>query len=183
MSIFHLSRPVRRADLARGPVTVEIVPTEAERASIVRDFGLLGLEAFAASVTLTEIRGGRGVRASGTLAARPVQACVITLSPVVQDMQTAIAVTLLEPDLLPEEESEDGDTLIDLDAEDVEALEGDTVDAGALALEEFALSLDSAPRARGAELPEAARDADGGEEHPFARLAALKRGADPAGGA
>lgn len=176
MSIFHLSRPVRRADLARGPVTVDIVPTEAERAAIVRDFGLLGLDAFAASVTLTEIRGGKGVRATGSLRARPVQACVVTLDPVTQEMAAEIAVTLLAPELLPEEETAEGDTLIDLDAEDVEALEGDTVDAGALALEEFALSLDPNPRAPGAELPAEAKDAGAAEEHPFARLAALKSG-------
>jgi uncharacterized metal-binding protein YceD (DUF177 family) len=106
--------------------------------------------------------GGR-VAAAGHLKARVVRTCVITLDDFEVEIEERFSVSFV-----PEgTESDD----LDPESEDEIPYSGSTIDLGEAAVEQLALALDPYPRKPGAELPEAASDA---EDSPFARLAALR---------
>ncbi len=64
---------------------LEIAPSDSERAALAKRFGFLGLPAFSARVTVDRLVGGQIV-VEGRLRGRIVQACVLTLDPVTQDL-------------------------------------------------------------------------------------------------
>ena len=67
---------------------LDIVASEGERGALARRFGFLGLPAFAARVTVDCHAGGQIV-VEGRLRGKIVQACVLTLDPVTQDLDDA----------------------------------------------------------------------------------------------
>src|SRR5215211_9152651 len=78
----------RLVDLDRmGPsgAALEITPSDSERAALARRFGFLGLPAFSARVTVDRRPGGQVV-VEGRLRGKIVQACILTLDPVTQDL-------------------------------------------------------------------------------------------------
>ena len=78
----------RLVDLDRmgpGGAALEIAPSDSERAALAKRFGFLGLPAFSARVTVDRRIGGQVV-VEGRLRGRIVQACVLTLDPVTQDL-------------------------------------------------------------------------------------------------
>src|SRR5215203_7075865 len=78
----------RFVDLDRmGPsgAALEIAPSDNERAALAKRFGFLGLPAFSARVTIDRRPGGRVV-VEGRLRGKIVQACILTLDPVTQDL-------------------------------------------------------------------------------------------------
>src|SRR5215831_20519991 len=68
-----------------GGAALEIVASDSERAALTKRFGFLGLPAFSARVTVDRRPGGQIV-VEGRLRGRIVQACVLTLDPVTQDL-------------------------------------------------------------------------------------------------
>lgn len=112
---------------------------------------------------------GAGIEVRLRLQADVIQSCVVTLEPVpgridepvlrryIRDLESPhVAV-----EIVPHEEEPD------------EPLEGDTIDLGPVLAEELVLALDPYPRAPGAKLTEADRQA-GEETSPFAVLERLK---------
>src|SRR5690348_7238531 len=78
----------RMIDLDRmGPsgAALEIVASDSERAALAKRFGFLGLPAFSARVTVDRRPGGQVV-VEGRLRGRVVQACILTLDAVSQDL-------------------------------------------------------------------------------------------------
>lgn len=156
----------------------ELEASRPECEALARRFGFLALEFFRATVSLRPVRGGDGFRLHGHIAARVVQSCVVTLDPVVSDIDEQFDTNLLE------EAACAGEAVGPED--DVDLYSGDAVDIGEIAAEELALSLDPYPRT-----PEAAagivgpggvaresEDAGGektGRYRPFEALAGLKR--------
>jgi len=97
---------------------------------------------------------------------------VVTLDPLVNDINEAIDLTFAPP-----REPVDHLAAIDVDAasaEEVEPLIGNTVDLGLLATEFFILGIDPYPRKPDAafDAPKAAAEPG---SHPFAGLAALQK--------
>src|SRR6478609_2377594 len=73
-----------------GPngAALEIAASESERAALAKRFGFLGLPAFSARVTVDRRPGGLVV-VEGRLRGKVVQACILTLDPVTQDLDEA----------------------------------------------------------------------------------------------
>jgi uncharacterized metal-binding protein YceD (DUF177 family) len=79
------------------------------------------------------------------------QACVVTLEPIEQTIEEEIEVLFVpEGSKLARNEAVNGELIIDADAPDLpEVFAGDTIDAGAVAAEYAAMSIDQYPRKPG----------------------------------
>ncbi len=115
-----------------------LVPTAEERAALAARFDLVALDAFRAELRLEPVRGGVVLRLTGTIQARVVQRCVVTLGPVEADVEAQLDIVMKPGDMLT------GD--IDYE-EDVEPYWNDSLDIGEIVAEELAVALDPYPRA------------------------------------
>jgi uncharacterized metal-binding protein YceD (DUF177 family) len=159
----EFSRPVKLASVNHGPGrSVTLLATPAECEALARRFGILAVDRLEARLDLRLDSGG-AVLVTGQLAAEAVQECVVSLDPVAESVRAALAVRLLPPGREPADGPEDPD--------EVECPDG-TADLGEVVAEQLALALEPYPRAAGAVLPTAARDASG---DPFAALAGVRR--------
>ncbi len=142
--------------------------TPAECAALALRFGITAVNRFSADLLLKPEPGG-GVAIDGRIAAEVMQDCVVTLEPVVQQVDEPVHLRILGPG---EECSEDPEA-----PDEVEA-PGGVADLGEALAEQLALALDPYPRAPGAVLPgEVAGDPEAAPEppaNPFASLAALR---------
>ncbi|WP_198370909.1 YceD family protein [Roseomonas rosulenta] len=131
--------------------------------ALAKRFAIEAVDRLEATLLLRPEPGG-GVMVTGRLLADVVQACVVSLEPVAQQVEEAVALRLLPPDEEPSDDPEGPDEI---------PIEGDAIDLGEAIAEQLALALDPYPRAPGAELPQAA----GGDDAagPFGALAALRR--------
>lgn len=153
---------------------VIFAPDAAARAQIAAVLGLLNLPQLRLEGQITP-EGRRDLAFRGTLTARVVQACVISLAPVTtalaEDVQRRYLTELALPDA-EEAEVPDDDS--------VEAMPLE-IDAAQIAIEALTLALPQYPRGKGAVLQETAFAAPGLEPlrdqdlRPFAGLAALVR--------
>ena len=174
-----ISRPISASTLPTAGFAVRIDANDEERAALADEHGLASVESFVAEFELKRWRKD-GVRIRGTVSANIVQECVVTLQPVVTDLEIPVdAVFVPEGSPLKRPLDEDGAMIVDPEGPDIpETFERGMLDAGAVAEEFFELAIDPYPRAPGAELGEAAADGDTEDEeatdNPFARLAALR---------
>ena len=172
----------RLVDLDRmgtGGAALDITASDSERAALAKRFGFLGLPAFAARVTVDRRPGGQIV-VEGRLRGRIVQACVLTLDPVTQDLDDTFRVVFkhgLADDLDPES----GEAVLNAQADAPEPLAGNVLDVGEIVAEQLSLTADPYPRRPGAKLedvlPKPRQGRKGPSEqrrHPFAGLAALR---------
>jgi uncharacterized metal-binding protein YceD (DUF177 family) len=172
MSAAILSRPVATVDLPAA--AVEVVAARAEREALAAANDLIGVNVLSAEVELSQAGGGE-ILVEGHIVADIVQTCVVSLAPVEAHIDEAFSVRYVrDAARLPPAGTE---LAVDAEAPDPpELLEGTTIDVGALVEEYFVLGIDPYPRAPGARLPaELAKNADSGEESPFAILARLSR--------
>ena len=142
----------------------EIVASPAECAALAERFGILGIDSLRAVLDLAPEADG-SVLVRGSLRAEVTQACVVSLEPVTQQVEEAVALRVLPPGREPADGPDDLD--------EIATAQGGVADLGEALAEQLSLALDPYPRAAGAELPAEAQDAP---ETPFAALAALKRG-------
>ena len=168
----HLwSAVVRLDEVGEAGKHVELEASEATRTALAKPAGVDAVERALASFDLTR-RGRDGLRVSGTVRARVRQACVVTLEPVVNEIDEAVDLEFVPASdaMGPGIESE---VVLTQSADEREPLVGGTVDLGALATEFLILGVDPYPRKAGVtfESPQAPSDQAG---HPFAALAALK---------
>jgi hypothetical protein len=160
------SVPVAIHEIPETGRRFDLVADEATRAEIAAVAGLRALACLQAAFDVTR-HGRDGLRVVGTVSARIGQTCVVTLEPIEAEVEEPI-------DLLfaPRDETADQDSELPPDAP--EPLIGGTVDLGALAVEFLVLAIDPYPRKPGAIFQAPPTGDDGA--HPFAALAALKKG-------
>ncbi|MCQ4158956.1 DUF177 domain-containing protein [Roseomonas sp. GC11] len=117
----------------------------AECAALAARFGIPAIDAFSAELEMRQERGG-AIRIRGTLRARVVQACVVTLEPVTQQVEEAVDLRFLpaEADFSDDPEGPD----------EIHADENGVMELGEALAEQLSLALDPYPRAPGAALPE-----------------------------
>ncbi|MCI5077099.1 DUF177 domain-containing protein [Oricola sp.] len=175
-----VSRPVVVSVLPSAGFPVRIDADEKERAALAEAHGLDAVESFVADLEVKRWRKD-GVRVVGTVHARVVQSCVVTLETVISDLDAPVdAVFLPEGSRMARPLDEDGALIVDPEGADIpEMFEGGVIDAGLVAEEFFELAIDPYPRAPGAAMEEGtASQADGSEdeasESPFSGLAALR---------
>lgn len=165
-----------------GPsgTAIEISASETERAALAKRFGFLGLPAFSARVSV-DLRTGGQVVVEGRLRGKIVQACILTLDPVTQDIDETFRI-VFKQGLDEEKDPESGESLVNAQADAPEPLLGNMLDVGEIVAEQLSLAADPYPRKQGVKLedvlPKPRRDARQGRpetrRHPFAGLAALR---------
>jgi uncharacterized metal-binding protein YceD (DUF177 family) len=156
--------PVSRLP-AGGRLAIEA--TGPERAALAQRLGLVAIDRLTAALQLTRL-AGTAIRLEGRIEADIVQSCVVTLDPLPARVEDGF-VLVYTPGLDAAREVE-----LAAEEEDVEPLEGDTIDLGEAVAQQLSLALDPYPHAPGAVLPDEAADPPTPEDHPFAVLARLK---------
>lgn len=177
----------RMVDLDRmgtGSAALDITASDGERAALTRRFGFLGLPAFSARVTVDRRLGGQ-VIVEGRLRGTIVQACILTLEPVTQELDETFRI-VFKQDLAEERDPESGEALLSAQTDAPEPLAGNMLDVGEIVAEQLSLAADPYPRRPGAKLedvlPKPRKGGKGGggggkaeqRRHPFAGLAALR---------
>lgn len=164
----EFSRPIALARIAPEGRPEWLRATPAECAALAKRFGIPAVNRFAADLLLKR-EGGGGVSIEGRILAEVVQDCVVTLEPVIQQIDEAVFLRVLGPGEVASDDPEAPD--------DIEA-PGGVADLGEAMSEQLALALDPYPRAPGATLPD---DLTAEPEpppeasvSPFANLAALR---------
>jgi uncharacterized metal-binding protein YceD (DUF177 family) len=165
-----------------GPngTALEISASDSERSALAKRFGFLGLPAFAAWVTLDRRPGGQVV-VEGRLRGKIIQACILTLDPVNQDLDEAFRL-VFKQGLTEEKDPESGEALVSAQVDAPEPLPGNLLDIGEIVAEQLSLAADPYPRKHGVKLedvlPKPHKDGrhvpHEARRHPFAGLAALR---------
>ncbi|MDP3897093.1 MAG: DUF177 domain-containing protein [Mesorhizobium sp.] len=158
---------VRRLPQRGFPVLIEA--NERQRAQLAEAHMLLSVERFRADL-LIRAWNRDGVQVTGTVTASIVQACIVTLEPIPAEIAESIdAVFVPESSPLAKPDIAEGELFLSADGPDgPETFDGETIDAGALAEEFFALAIDPYPRKQGAAV--AAPIETDPEASPFAKL-------------
>jgi uncharacterized metal-binding protein YceD (DUF177 family) len=141
---------------------LEIEAPASVRAELAKLAGVRELPQLSAVFDLD--RQGARVQVTGQVSARVGQTCVVTLEPMVCQVEEAVDVVFAPS---PATDAKKGDD------EPPEPLVGGRVDLGALATEFFLLGINPYPRKLGAKL--ALPKVENGGEHPFAALEKLKK--------
>jgi uncharacterized metal-binding protein YceD (DUF177 family) len=167
------SAPVAVAAVPETGRRLDRVADGAAREAIAKAAGLAALPRLEAGFDLTR-HGADGLRVVGRVSATVVQNCVVTLEPIESEIDEAVDLVFL-PDVAPATDA------VDLEAleadEPPEAIRDGVIDLGAVATEFLLLGLDPYPRKPGAVFE--APPASDPTSHPFAALAALKKGDAP----
>ncbi len=164
--------PVAVEDVAETGARFDLVANAQVRAAAARMAGLRDLPRLEANFDVT--RRGTGLHVAGRVSATVGQLCVVTLDPLVNEVEEAIDLLFVPQ---PTAEREDGKVGTRGESVDeTEPLIGGRVDLGALAIEFLILGLDPYPRKPGAAFqpPPGAKP----DESPFAALASLRKGPD-----
>jgi hypothetical protein len=167
------SVPIALDEIPETGRTVDLSADEGVREAIAVLAGLAGLPRLRAVFDLAR-HGSDGVRVAGTVSATVDQACVVTLEPVRSEVEETVDLLFTLPLAEDEPDGRGGEVSLDA-AEPPEALVDGVVDVGAVAVEFLLLGIDPYPRKDGAVFDPPAADADP-SAHPFAALAALKKG-------
>ncbi len=115
----HKSEIERMVDLdkmgAGGSTALEVSASESERAALARRFGFLGLPAFSARATVDRRAGGQVV-VEGRLRGKIVQACILSLDPVTQELDETFRI-VFKQNLAEEVDAESGETVLNAQAD------------------------------------------------------------------
>jgi uncharacterized metal-binding protein YceD (DUF177 family) len=176
----EIERIVDLDRMGAGGAALDIVASDSERSALAKRFGFLGLPAFSARVTVDRGPGGQVV-VEGRLRGRIVQACVLTLDPVVQELDDTFRI-VFKKDHLDDRDPESGEAVLNAQADAPEPLSGNLLDVGEIVAEQLSLAADPYPRRAGAKLedvlPKPRREGRKGHgeqrRHPFAGLSVLR---------
>jgi uncharacterized metal-binding protein YceD (DUF177 family) len=166
------SVPVRVENIPETGTHIALSADADVRNAIAAAVGLLALPRLEAQFNVQR-HGLNGAHVTGNVSAEVEQTCVVTLEPLRNSVVESVELTLVpaaaptQPDQeVPPEGDDPPDPLVD-----------GTIDLGAVAVEFLLLAVDPYPRKAGA-LFAAPPDGDKGtaDAHPFAALAALKKG-------
>lgn len=162
--------PVAVEDVAETGERFELVADADVRAAVARMAGLRELPRLEANFEVRR-HGPGGLHVAGRVSATVGQACVVTLEPLVNEVDEEIDL-LFVPQSAVESTGAPAD-VGDASFDEAEPLVGGSIDLGALAIEFLILGLDPYPRKPGAvfEQPYGPER----DEGPFAALAALKK--------
>lgn len=157
----EFSHPIPIEQIKERRKTVSLVACEGEREEVAKRLGVLSISRLEGR--LSYHRKGDLIVISGEVSADLEQACVVTLDPVKETINSQFEVFYTLAIGTPSE---------DLDLDAPEPLEGDVLDLGEVVTEQIALNLSPYPRAPGAGV---FVDMTAGEEAtPFEALKSLQ---------
>ncbi|HRQ60725.1 MAG TPA: DUF177 domain-containing protein [Alphaproteobacteria bacterium] len=173
---------------------ITIAPNAEEVAALCERLNLKGLEELSARLKLDRQSGSMVVHVSGRFTAHVTQACVVSLEPVVSDLDEEFEGWFANPDnavMLAKARRErqakngEGETPIMEEKDDPEPIVNGHIDLGELVTQYLSLALDPYPRAPGyedetAEVEVIKAEGPGAElrRNPFAALKDWKKGGD-----
>lgn len=161
----------RVAEIAEAGLQQTRTTTEAEREALAQALDVLSCDDVKASYKVRPLGHGR-YRVSGDVSARLTQQCVVTLEPVVQDLEESFDVEFWPAESLPASTETEVEVLT---AAEIEPIDHGLIDAGRIIFETLSAGLDPYPRKPNAEF--AWKD-ENGTDHatggPFAGLSKLK---------
>lgn len=165
---------LRLADLAtRKPTAFDLSPTADERKAIAAELGIVGIKKLRFTGALAP-QGRHDWALTADLGATVVQECVVTLDPVTTRIDEELTRSYVAD--MPEIEASEVEMPVD---DTVEALP-ETLDLAQVMIEALTLALPLYPRAKGADLSQAAFTEPGvapmtdDDAKPFAGLGALR---------
>jgi len=174
------SVPVRLSDIAETGRRVTLEADASTRAALAGALGVDSVQRASATFDLSHW-GHDGLHVAGRVSATVGQSCVVTLEPVVNEINEDVDVDFApEPAAVarPKSEEEAPSSI-----EGPDPLVGDSIDVGVLATEYLILGVDPHPRKAGIafDAPKTGEKTgenaeDAAEGSPFAALAALKKG-------
>ena len=162
--------PVAIHEVPESGRRVDIAADEPTRAALARTIGLRSLPRLEAGFDVTR-HGREGLRVVGTVSASIGQTCVVTLEAIDNEVQEPVDLTFV-PAPADMTAAEGGSKAAGDDGP--ELLVGGMVDLGIVATEFLILGIDPYPRKSDAKFTAPTAGDDSG--HPFAALAALKKG-------
>lgn len=172
----EFSLAVNVNDVPPGGTGISFEADERARDALARRFGILEVLRLAGRAKVRPYRK-HGLTLDCDFEAEVVQACVVTLDPVVQSIREIFVQRYLPANMI--EPEADIEFEVDIDAEDApEAMSGYGIDVGEAVTERLALAIDPYPRkaeAAYSESREGADDAPEKPENPFAALEKLKK--------
>jgi hypothetical protein len=164
------SVPLALSDVPDSGRHFDLVADEQARNAVAKHAGLSALPRLEASFDVT-LHGRSGLHVLGRVSASVGQTCVVTLEPLENEIDEAIDLVFAPGGALPLV----GGGEVEVPAVDEpEVLVGGVIDLGAIATEFLILGLDPYPRKPDATFEASALGDDAA--HPFAALAALKKG-------
>jgi hypothetical protein len=166
------SVPVVADEVPESGRHFDLVADEPTRTAVAKLASLRALPELTASIDVTRY-GRNGLHVIGTVSATVGQVCVVSLDLMEEKLEESIDV-IFSPQKTGARD-EDHELELEVTADDApEPLIGGVVDLGALATEFLILGINPYPRKPDAEFQSPAAGDDSG--HPFAALAALKKG-------
>ena len=173
--------PVAVAQIPEAGLHRDIEASPAERVEMAEVGDLREVLSADASLDITPIGGGR-FHVTGRVRARIGQTCVVTLDPILNDIDEEIDLIFAPPEQIPELSALVDDAVeADVEIPDPpEPIENGIIDLGRLATDALYLGVDPYPRRPDAVFEPPVETADP-EAHPFAALKALKLDANPSG--
>lgn len=145
------SYPVKVGHISANPVMVRLEADERERKALAHLWDVVAVDDLRAELQVNRWKKD-GIRMRGSVQAKIVQTCVVTLEPVPSDIDEAVD-QIFVPEgskLARTLTDESGEMVLDPDGPDVpETFVGDTIDAGAVVAEFAAMAIDSYPRKAG----------------------------------
>jgi Large ribosomal RNA subunit accumulation protein YceD len=163
------SVPVSVHDVPESGLRVTLAADERTRLAVAELAQIHALPRFEATFELAR-RGREGLRVVGCLSATVGQTCVVTLDPIDNQVEENIDLVFAPTPASIADLGGAEDVVLDAP----EPLTDGVVDLGAIATEFLMLAIDPYPRKPGAVFdPQASSD---DSDHPFAALAALKKG-------
>jgi uncharacterized metal-binding protein YceD (DUF177 family) len=167
------SVPVTVGEIPETGLHVDLTADSGTRDAVAAAVGVEAIPSLEANFDLIRI-GADGVRLAGRVQATVVQSCVVTLEPLENRIDEAVELVFLPEPAGPADaaglQPSEGE-------EPPEMLKDGRIDLGAVAVEFVFLGIDPYPRKPGAVF-DAPVD-DDASSHPFAALAALKKGENP----
>jgi hypothetical protein len=162
--------PMSVGDVPEAGLRVELEADEPTRRAVAKAAGVNDIARLKARFDLAR-RGRNGLHVTGTVAALVGQLCVVSLEPVVNELNEAIDLSFGDEASIPTS-ARSLDIAIDA-ADSAEPLINGMVDLGAIATEFLILGIDPYPRKPGVAFAAPADKETAGKA--FAALAALKR--------
>lgn len=154
--------------------TVEVPPSACR--TIAAAYGIDGIEDFTASFRLTRVSRNE-FALKGHFSAVVLQTCILTLKPMrtLTEADFERRYDIVAPRTLKQESSK---TIVELESEERETLQGTSLDLAVPLLEELSLAIDPYPKLPGARFAGGSPE-NSARESPFAVLRTLKDKMEP----
>jgi uncharacterized metal-binding protein YceD (DUF177 family) len=168
----EFSRTIRVERIGRDEIGRHIEAKPEEREALAKRLGLESLDHLQAELRLKRLSRGR-IAVEGRIEARLTQLCVVSLEPVVSQIEGEFAVEFAEAGPGPETEA-----VVAIDSDDPpEPIEDGLIDLGEAVVQQLAERIDPYPRASDVDVTwqdEASVTSE--PKRPFAALSALQKG-------